>query len=86
MIAPSGWVAEVIAANGAPPTGSAEYLRRKYGSVIPTGSARKGFRLEPSQLPGSDIVFLVDSETEEWGVFVVSDDGGAVAPLLPDPD
>lgn len=86
MTAPSGWVAEVIAANGAPPIGSAEYLRRKYGSVIPTSSARKRFRLEPSQLPGADIVFLVDSKTEEWGVFVVSDDGGAVAPLLPDPD
>ena len=54
--------------------------------MIPTSSARKRFRLEPSQLPGSDIVFLVDSETEEWGVFVVSDDGGAVAPLLPNPD
>ena len=86
MTAPSGWVAEVIAANGAPPIGSAEYLRRKYGSAIPMSSARKRCRLESSQPPEADIVFLVDSETEEWGVFVVSDDGGAVAPLLPDSD
>lgn len=86
MTAPSGWVAEVLAANGAPPPGSAEYLQRRYGQVIPIEEARSRFRLDLSKLPGSDIIFLVDSETEEWGVFVVSDDGGAVAPLLPDPD
>ena len=60
---------------------SAEELARRYGEAVAPGDGR--FRVEEMVPPDPRACFLLDSKTEEWGVYERSTDGSAFAPLLP---